>query len=268
MSAQNLRERDRLRELLADEASAALESGQGSELAGLLKRHPDVRRDEMLHTATLVQLAFLKAERQPAARMPADLRQRLAARGSQVVRPSAPVTPLKPASRRDPGRTAPTSIRGQPVHYLGWALAAALAVALVVVRPASTPADPAVARAELLAAATDALTLPWAPSEIDGYRNVRGDVVWSQRRQTGFMRLAGLPVNDPARTRYQLWIVDATRDSPPVDGGLFDVSAEGEIIVPIDAKLPIGEPRVFAITAEVPGGVVVSKGPLLVVARS
>ena len=48
---------------------------------------------------------------------------------------------------------------------------------------------------------------------------------------------------------------------------LFDIaSTSGEIVVPIDAKLGVLEPQAFAITLEQPGGVVVSDGPLLVVA--
>ena len=102
-----------------------------------------------------------------------------------------------------------------------------------------------------------------------GYEGVTGDVVWSQSQQQGYLRLANMPVNDPARIQYQLWIVDPERDSKhPVDGGVFNVSSTGEVIIPIQAKLRIRSPRAFAITAEQPGGVVVSAGPLLVVAAS
>jgi anti-sigma-K factor RskA len=59
---------------------------------------------------------------------------------------------------------------------------------------------------------------------------------------------------------YQLWIVDKTRDEKtPVSGGVFDMNALGEVIIPIDAQLKINEPKVFAVTKEKAGGVVVSK---------
>ena len=94
-------------------------------------------------------------------------------------------------------------------------------------------------------------------------------MVWSESKQQGYLRLANMPVNDPARVQYQLWIVDPERDGKhPVDGGVFNVSSTGEIIIPIQAKLPIRSPKAFAITAEQPGGVVVSAGPLLVVAAA
>ena len=43
-----------------------------------------------------------------------------------------------------------------------------------------------------------------------------------------------------------------------MDGGVFDVSADGEVIVPIDPKLGVVDPTLFAVTIEKPGGVVVS----------
>jgi hypothetical protein len=44
-----------------------------------------------------------------------------------------------------------------------------------------------------------------------------------------------------------------------VDGGTFDVSATGEVVIPINAKLKAKSPEMFAVTMEKPGGVVVSK---------
>jgi hypothetical protein len=91
---------------------------------------------------------------------------------------------------------------------------------------------------------------------------ITGDVVWSDARQEGYLRFRGLPANDPKRYQYQLWIFDAGRDERfPVDGGVFDiarVTADGDVIVPIRAKLPVGRPGLFAVTRERPGGVVVS----------
>jgi anti-sigma-K factor RskA len=84
-----------------------------------------------------------------------------------------------------------------------------------------------------------------------------GDVVWLGSAQQGWMRLVGLPVNDPRVEQYQLWIFDAEQQHP-VDGGVFNVSASGELLVPIDAKLQVAKPTLFAITIEKPGGVVVS----------
>ena len=73
------------------------------------------------------------------------------------------------------------------------------------------------------------------------------------------MRFRGLSVNDPATRQYQLWIFDKNQsDKTPIDGGVFDIRSDGEVIVPIHAKLRVQEVVLFAITIEKPGGVVVS----------
>jgi anti-sigma-K factor RskA len=74
------------------------------------------------------------------------------------------------------------------------------------------------------------------------------------------MTLQGIPANDPQKAQYQLWIVDPTRDEAPVDGGVFDIPADGSpVLVPIVAKLALKNPQAFVITLEQPGGVVKSK---------
>ena len=101
------------------------------------------------------------------------------------------------------------------------------------------------------------------------YAQVQGNVVWNDDRQEGYMLLTGMPVNDPATSQYQLWVIDPDRDGNPVDGGVFDIPAGvSNVVIPIDAKLAVNDPVAFAITREQPGGVVVSKGPLLVVASA
>jgi hypothetical protein len=94
-----------------------------------------------------------------------------------------------------------------------------------------------------------------------------GEILWSNGRQDGVLRLRGLKPNDRLREQYQLWIVDPRRDaSAPVDGGVFDIASETESVVPIESKLKILSPKAFVITREHPGGVVKSqsKNPVLV----
>jgi hypothetical protein len=117
-------------------------------------------------------------------------------------------------------------------------------------------------RKALLLESSDVLKWSWQLGSDSAVQEGKsgGDVVWSNRSQKGFMRLVGLKPNDPSKEQYQLWIVDSRRSDPqPVDGGVFDVTADGEVIVPIDAKLPIGSVAKFVVTVEPPGGVVVSK---------
>ncbi|MEO8445318.1 MAG: anti-sigma factor [Gammaproteobacteria bacterium] len=278
MSAGNLHEMARLDELLADEAAAALDTSDAPEIRQLLARHAGVDRNSLIQVAALAQVAFLRRDprslRTAAGTMPPGLRERLASQGKAVAvsnRGPAIVRSTAPARATVPGRSR--GAFGILGGTLGWALAAGLAVALVLVRNEALVTAPATeraatTRADLLAGAPDVVTLPWAAPSAAGYEGVTGDVVWSPSRQQGYLRLANMPVNDPARLQYQLWIVDPSRDTHPVDGGVFNVSATGEVVIPIHARLPIRSPRAFAITAEQPGGVVVSAGPLLVVAST
>jgi hypothetical protein len=94
------------------------------------------------------------------------------------------------------------------------------------------------------------------PSPFAG--TVRGDVVWSQDRQVGYLRFTGLPPLAPGH-RFQLWVVDGERTGAPVDGGLFSIAdATAETVVPVHTTLPIGKPAAFVVTVEDARGVVVS----------
>ena len=125
---------------------------------------------------------------------------------------------------------------------------------------------PSKAREELLAKAPDVTRVAWTATADPNAKGASGDVVWSQREQRGYMRFVGLTPNDRAQFQYQLWIFDKNRDEKfPVDGGVFDVSSTGEVIVPITAKLNVDDATLFAVTIERPGGVVVSKRERIVV---
>ena len=198
---------------------------------------------------------------------------------------SAPAGPESAADEPDPvaGRI------GIPAWaWGGWlAAAASLAVALIITnqqQPAGSPlsGDP-VAR---LAAAPDVVTANFAsidkanlaPEPHPLAQSVGGSIKWADSADAGEMRIAGVEPNDPEEFQYQLWIFDAERpqgDYPgaegllsqfPVDGGVFNVTDEGEVIVPVQAKLPVGKAALFAITKEPPGGVVVSDREIVFVA--
>lgn len=163
-------------------------------------------------------------------------------------------------------------------NWLGWAVAGAACIALAaniwltrfvppqeVVRDVApsptvqTTPDPAQMRQRLLETAGDVTRASWAPGTVKSVVP-SGDVVWSDAKQEGYMRFTGLPVNDPGKETYQLWIFDETQDEKtPIDGGTFDINADGEVIIPIDARLKALNPKLFAVTVEKPGGVVVSK---------
>jgi hypothetical protein len=148
------------------------------------------------------------------------------------------------------------------VAYLGWSRPPRVVERVVTVEvpaPPPRPLTPAERRAELLAQAADARTIPWSATPDPAARGASGDVVWSRSRQQGYLRIRGLAANDPSRAQYQLWIFDVQRDQAhPVDGGVFDVGG-GELIVPIRSAVHVFEAKLFAVTVERPGGVVVSR---------
>jgi hypothetical protein len=121
------------------------------------------------------------------------------------------------------------------------------------------PPTPAEARVALLAAPT-ALKVTLGATKDPGAAGVSGDVVWDPATQQGFLHFAGLKPNNPSVTQYQIWIFDAERDKRyPIDGGVFDVPADAaDIVIPIRASVLVHKPAAFAVTAEKPGGVVVS----------
>ncbi|MGQ0542504.1 MAG: anti-sigma factor domain-containing protein [Blastocatellia bacterium] len=162
---------------------------------------------------------------------------------------------------------------GGLLGWLGWAVAAAaciiLAVNIYVTRPDPTVVKgpekppvqeekltPAQLRQKLIESSHNIARAEWVNPDPKSPNKVSGDVVWSDEQQVGYIRLNGVPANDPSKETYQLWIFDETQDEKtPISGGIFDVGSDGEVIVEIDANLRAKNPKAFAITVEKPGGV-------------
>jgi anti-sigma-K factor RskA len=197
-------------------------------------------------------------EFQPSEAMPAALSERIRATSRGFL--------LQPSIVGDvvhPSVTLATQGRLVSVREsLAWlCAAAAIALTLCVVLPSNSKQimTDSQQRETLIATADDLTRVRWSstdPAKADG--KDLGEVVWSNRQQKGFMTIRGLPKNDPSKEQYQLWIIDPSRDDEPIDGGVFDISADAESVIPINAKLEVGNPKVFAVTVEKPGGVVVS----------
>lgn len=203
---------------------------------------PEAREFERV--AALVAAACAPTDPPPAA-----LQDRLAA---DALRYCAATPP-----NASTGFTTPRPAPRRPLlAFVAGALAASLCVWLFLQQ--SHDASLQQLRDELLANAQDIAQRAWdrGPSPMAG--QVTGDVIWSQDRQEGLMRLQHLPVLPPDKA-YQLWIFDAERPTHPIDGGVFRIeSADVETLVRIDAKLPVQKPTMFAVTVEDRRGVVVS----------
>jgi hypothetical protein len=214
--------------------------------------------------AAAVALAGVAESPEP---LPRSLRQSL------LEQAEAWVGPLDPP-REIPPHRAPVAAPRWRRPASGWVAAAVCLVAAILgwsrtPGPATSP-SPQTAREALLRSGANVLRLAWSATEDPLNGGATGDVVWSNQSQEGYMTFHHLPANDPARSQYQLWIFDTTREQDhPVDGGVFDVTGNGEAVVPIHAKLDVREPALFAVTLEPPGGVVVSdREHLLLVASA
>lgn len=262
---------DLMLDLLCKKALSGLTDDEERQLSELEKASGHVEDAESI--ALTVAALCLAGLGHSSTELPRNLQSRIAAeaeryfderKGERSVNPPPIAAPIvKPAG---------SSLFG----WLGWAAAAAACVVLainiystrsgprvaandppVIQRPGEL--TPAQMRERLIQTAPDLARGDFGPGNV---RSVEpsGDVVWSDAKRAGYLRFTNLPKNDPSKETYQLWIFDETQDEKtPIDGGTFNVTADGEVIVPIDAKLDPHNTRAFAVTIEKPGGVVVSK---------
>lgn len=233
--------RDELDALLVKRALEGLDENESRRLDALAAEFGDVDPDWVDRLVGELDAASVAADAPP---LSPGLRDAVLAEA-----------PGRRESARSPDTARRSSTRWRA--WGGWAAAAVLG-ALWIGSPSrvevSTPAFATVA------ASPDAVVAEWVPGPDPTGARVEGQIVWSSDTQAGVMRLRGLQVNVPEEYQYQLWIFDRDRDERyPVDGGVFDMPPGGEAAeVPIQAKLVVAEPALFAVTVEKPGGVVVS----------
>jgi hypothetical protein len=256
-------------DLLTKKAVYGLDETEQAELDEIDGGMAEFEFESLETTTTAISMVGLETD-EP---LPAHLYKKIAADAVRFVGPDARPDPWPPAYKSEEKESSLSSWFG----WLGWATAAAASVALALniwftqFRPPieiaqAPPAEeqlnktPAQMRDEMMRSATGMVKANWAAGNVKEMKQVAGDVVWSDEKQTGYVTFRGLPVNDGSKETYQLWIFDKTQDkATPIDGGTFDVTAEGEVVIPITAKLKAQGPEMFAVTVEKPGGVVVSK---------
>lgn len=249
---------ERAQDLIIARATIGLSPAEGEELRDLLETIGTEETRTLEAAVEATRSAVFAASADDA--LPAGLRDRLAATGSGA---SDGVI-----GRIGEDTGAAMQMRRGLASRLPWALAAAAiivaGVTIATLKPwAKTgPVGPDIAAIDR---GTDTVRWPFKPN-VGEYGGASGEVVWSESLQRGYMRLKGVSPNDPKARQYQLWIVDPMRDTHPVDGGVFNIASTGEVIVPFEARLPVRGAAAFAITSEKSGGVVVSAGPLLIVA--
>lgn len=278
--------RERLEDLLTERACWGLSDADQRELERLLDS--DDLDDELGTRATddvldraVAAVALRELESAGLDEMPASLHR------SSMIAASAYLAAREGGTGAAPAAALPIARGGHGTDHgdgsarfawAGWVVAAAsllIAVVLTQTPPEPSPRDRLAelrSRGDVVEAGwagIDAAGLAEAPHERD--KGVTGEVVWSESDDRGVMRISGIEPNEPGKDVYQLWIFDRTRDDGtlaqrPVDGGVFEINERGEALVPIDAKLPVGEAFLFAVTREPPGGVVVSDRDIVFVA--
>ena len=234
---------ERLYELLADQASVGLKPSEQFELRELLARFPNVDPNCLDEASAALQLAVIDDD---GPNLPLELMLKLEAEAAKTLGLQA----KKP--KRGPGIGRFLAIGS------GWLVAAFFGLLLILppkIKPKIETPEPTLA--EQLREFRELFPARFRSDE--DTRKPAGEVVWKNDRQRGFLALRNLPPNDPSKMQYQLWIVDKARPLPePVDGGVFNVGADGAALVPLRPALALREPVLFAVTEEPPGGVVVS----------
>ena len=272
----------RSEELLADRATYGTDESIEAELRALAAQD-DTSFDE---AAAAVEMSALRLEP-----MPTHVADRILAQTPRDASASLRAVPNLPGKKPDfAPLPAPRSARsGSTFAWLAAAACFVLAASSTVwsltrkpeVRVVTLPAPSATASTTdvkgptlaeeraLVASAKDAVHVEWKATKDPASQGASGDVVWSASLQKGYMRFVGLAPNDKTVGQYQLWIFDKDRDARyPVDGGVFDVASNGEVVVPISSKLRVDDATLFAVTFEKPGGVVVSKRERMIVTAS
>jgi len=267
-----------LNDLLADQALFGLEDADRAKLASLLERAGIEVDDSFDLAAGAAMLALAD----PAERAPASVYTRAAQAAEVFAREmensrNVMGTPALRIVESDSGVPRPRRISSA---WLGWmAAAACLAFAAIgwiqifANRQNSSPAQASiVSLRDAIAKAPDAKRLVWGDWDKPEIAGVKGDVVWSEDGQKGYMTFRGLPVNDASKEQYQLWIVDERGLEQRVSGGIFNSSGQttgwqgevraqrigDELIVEISPRIHVGTPALFAVTIERPGGTWVS----------
>ena len=267
-------DREKMLDLLLAKAMTGLSAAEQEKLRELEEMFPELKDGNSFElTAAAIGLINLKTD-EP---MPSHLRARVLADADNFFGSRKEKTPSTlPYETEETQKTFTFEPKRSIRNALGWLVAAAaclvLAINLWMTRAVNEPGAAQIApeqttpapmpglaeqRQQLLTSASDIVQESWTDIDPKKPFNVEGDVVWSNSQQKGYLRFRNLPVNDKNKEAYQLWIFDEAQKHP-VDGGIFNADKPGEIIIPIDPKLKVQKPTMFAVTAEKPGGVVVS----------
>jgi len=246
--------------LLERAADVALYGGgfEADELAIAAALGIDLDRECASLELAAAEIAAAEATSRPA-RPPAELEARLARVATAMYAPSSiPVARAQLAPSR--ASWIPAIAAGLVIGSLG-----TIAITIATARRKPLASDPV----SFVRSHPDAVHWRWTGTE-DAHvvGQVSGEAYFDPTTDEGLLEIEGLAANDPTREQYQLWIFDAMRDERyPIDGGVFDIGANGRTRIPVRAHLDVSRPVGFAVTVEPPGGVVVSERRIALIAK-
>jgi anti-sigma-K factor RskA len=267
-------EQEKMLDLLILKATGEITKEELEQLTKLEEMFPEFKDDISFElTTAAISMVDLPVEEQ----MPAHLQAKILADAERFyASPEAQVKTLKDSGETEEfQKTFEFEPKKSIWQSLGWLVAALACVALAVnlwisyrrqpeivnnppqqITPTPTPGMTE-QRQQLITSMPDVAQKDWSDFDPKKPLNVQGDVVWSNQAQKGFLSFKNLPVNDKTKETYQIWVFDETQKNP-VSAGVFDANENGEIIIPMDAAIKITKPTMVGITAEKPGGVMVS----------
>lgn len=275
---------EKMFDLLSTKVTCGLSNEEFQELKELEEIFPEWKDDESFELAAVaINLASIDVDE----KMPAHLQSKILADANKYIKAEKAEEEFQEVRsfERQTENSLPSTADSLSLtpripfwQRLGWGVAAFACIALAVnlyltrlnpqtevadkpntVQTPATQLTDAQKREQLLASTTNVVKAEVAEAKPGEQPEIKGDIVWDSQKQKGYMRFKGLPANDPTKEQYQLWIFDENQDEKyPIDGGVFDVNKDGEVIIPVDAKINVKKPTLFAVTKEKPGGVVVS----------
>ena len=249
-----------LLDLLVMQSTQAMSDEESRELERLLKLYPEYQNYEFDQIASLTHMSYHLNDRLSNEALPLDLKNKILNSHKKVDLVILFRTKMNDFMR---------SLFYKPTY--AWAVTVLLTIGLSFSMIEFKNYENnfrylPLKRVVLQSTSNDLVEYPWY-SKTSDFALTKGDIVWSNESQKGFIKISGMPVNDPSKNQYQIWIIDPIKYKQPVDGGIFNITDAGrDIIIPINPKLPISNAKGFAITIEQPGGVVVSSQELILTA--
>ena len=248
---------EHLHALLADRAIQGADAAEEAAIRCLMQQTPSMDAESFDRAAAALDLALQQGHEEA---IPAHVLDKLQAQAASIKLEAQPSNKaiIQPVAVSSTPRSGRRSGIANAVAWTGWLVAAVVLLAMWL------PSSPKMPSIDQLMQ-QGALVVKGQVGK-EGKPDLAGEFIWDSKTQQGYMKLTGFDVNDPTVSQLQLWIFDEkdfTKDTP-IDGGVFNITSKNEVLIPIKPNLKVGNPHLFAITVERPGGVMKSERKKLI----